>query len=105
MLESYHVLFFSEFLPEISVDGHVLLWDDYVLKERDWCERFLEGGEKLRRSSAGSIEMESSVDRIASWYEGRIHEIEKLSGITSYSLDLAKLGVQRNIPVCINILI
>ncbi|XP_021958481.1 neuroblastoma-amplified sequence [Folsomia candida] len=89
---------YSEFLPEISVDGHVLLWDDYVLKERDWCERFLEGGEKLRRSSAGSIEMESSVDRIASWYEGRIHEIEKLSGITSYSLDLAKLGVQRNIP-------
>lgn len=76
-----------------------MLWEDFVLKERDWCERFLEGNQKLRRSSAGSIDVDSSIDGIQTWYEDRIHEIEKLSGITSYALDFARLGAQRNIPV------
>jgi len=91
--------FFSDFLPEIGSDGEVLLWDEVVPKDRDWCERFLDTGVKLRRASAGSMVTDTSQDQLTVWYEERIREIERLSGITSYALDLARLGVQRNIQV------
>lgn len=87
-------------MPEIDEDGGVLLWDEVIPKDRDWCERFLEAGVKLRRASAGSMVTDTSQEQMTVWYEERIREIERFSGITSYALDLAKLGVQRNIPVC-----
>lgn len=80
--------------------GGVLLWNNVSKKDNDWCEEFLQADGNSRKLSLGGLYPSSiTPEQVVSWYEERIREIERLSGIISHSLDLTRLGTQRNITV------
>ncbi|CAL8069233.1 unnamed protein product [Orchesella dallaii] len=88
---------YRDFLPEVDRYGGVLLWSDTASKEKDWCETVLQTVDK-RKSSISTVYSDSlNVEQITTWYEERIREIERYSGIVSHALDLTRLGIQRNI--------
>lgn len=90
-----------DFLPEVDRIGGALLWNDILTKEKDWCESFVNSIE-MRDPTSSVTSMHSTiitVGQVSDWYEERIREIEKYSGIISHALDLARLGIQRNIDV------
>lgn len=88
-------------MPEVDRFGGILLWGDVSSKEIDWCEAFLQSDGKARTSSIGTLPYSNcvTVEQITSWYDERIREIERFSGIISHALDLTRLGIQRNITV------
>jgi len=88
---------YSEFLPELGKSVAVYLWDDYVDKNKDWCETFLEDGNAVQHSS--NFTSCISADDVASWYEKRVREIDNLSGLTNHSLELARLGIKKGVKV------
>jgi hypothetical protein len=91
-------MLFRDFLPEVDDDGNILLWEEVARKDRDWCEEFLEDSGANNEGKYSMLQRITAGD-ITAWYERRIYEIEKLSGMTNYALDLGLLGLERNFLV------
>ncbi|CAG7816117.1 unnamed protein product [Allacma fusca] len=94
---------YRDFLPEVTSDGQVLLWDEIMPKEKDWSDSFpvlsaFDGSRVLPDPETHTVEY------ICHWYECRVRQIESLTGLTNLSLDLSRLGVERNITKLQNLL-
>jgi hypothetical protein len=81
----------------LSPDGHVFFWDEIAPKEKDWIDGFNVSNPDASRFEP--YEETHTPDYICHWYEQRVREIESKTGLTNLAIDLAKLGVERNITV------
>ena len=103
-------------LPECDVTGEVFLWQQLSLRDADWSEsqpvkkaidmehilemeavdQFYGSQSNLKAFRTGGVEL--TTDLVSSWYCLRAADIENQSQLVDHSLDLIKLGLERNIP-------
>ena len=105
-------------LPECDVTGDVFLWQQLSLRDADWSEldrvktaidmehvlemeavdQFYNSPENSKLKALRTDGVELTTDLVSSWYCLRAADIEKQSQLVDHSLDLIKLGLERNVP-------
>ncbi|XP_076063779.1 NBAS subunit of NRZ tethering complex-like [Oratosquilla oratoria] len=101
---------YRSLLPECDVEGEVFAWEQEELRDQDWCEEpmvreavegqsadpsaFLYNAQPDLRAFHG---LHLDGDVVSKWYQYRAKQIEQCSHFVDASLDLLKLGRERNV--------
>ncbi|KAI1287467.1 Neuroblastoma-amplified sequence [Halotydeus destructor] len=102
---------YRNILPECSVtEDEVFPWEEMPRREDDWCEKyctsycnvldwhdfdrqFYDSHPSLRKYKTGSLKK----SLLTTWYTERALQIEEFTSLVAYSLELIKLGIERNV--------
>jgi len=78
----------------VKDDSEICLWEHIEPQEVDWCDQYVND---VNQDSGKTSKL--SMQDIVSWYNTKMRDIERYSGIITHAYQLGLLALQNNISV------